>query len=51
MGFIEDDGSGYRGGDYSDDDDDVDEELGSLGAALMEALRGRGGAAREDTEE
>jgi DNA-directed RNA polymerase subunit alpha len=45
MGFIEDDGSGYsRSGDYDDDEGDggVDEELGSLGAALMEALRGRG---------
>jgi DNA-directed RNA polymerase subunit alpha len=45
MGFIEDDGRDYSGaGEPYDDEDDegVDEELGSLGAALMEALRGRG---------
>jgi len=45
MNFIEDDGRDYSssGDDYEGDDEgDVDEELGSLGAALMEALRGRG---------
>src|SRR6266508_1524081 len=46
MGFIEDDGSEYGGAGAEpygpDDDGSTDEELGSLGAALMEALRGRG---------
>lgn len=55
MGFIDDDGpySNLAGDGFAaDDDDDAEaEELGSLGAALMEALRGRGGAARDDTEE
>jgi DNA-directed RNA polymerase subunit alpha len=51
MGFIEDDGRDYSssGEDYDEEDGGVDEELGSLGAALMEALRGRG--VRGETEE
>jgi DNA-directed RNA polymerase subunit alpha len=52
MNFIAEDDSRYglgtAAGDY-DDEDEPDEELGSLGAALMEALRGRG-AAREENE-
>jgi DNA-directed RNA polymerase subunit alpha len=53
MGFIEDDGRDYSASadQYDDEDEeDVDEELGSLGAALMEALRGRG-TARTGEEE
>jgi len=52
LGFIEDDGRDYSGGNYDDDDEGaaVDEELGSLGAALMEALRGRGGARAGEEE-
>jgi DNA-directed RNA polymerase subunit alpha len=53
MGFIEDDGSEYGAGaePYGPDDDGgTDEELGSLGAALMEALRGRG-TMRENEDE
>jgi DNA-directed RNA polymerase subunit alpha len=55
MGFIEDDGS-YGGAHATppygpDDEGDADEELGSLGAALMEALRGRGIARDSDDEE
>jgi DNA-directed RNA polymerase subunit alpha len=56
MGFIEEDGGPYSSlasDGYADDEADTDDELGSLGAALMEALRGRGGraAGEEGSEE
>lgn len=51
LGFLEPSDLTSGGGDYSDfaagDDEETEEEFGSLGAALMEALRGssgRGGA-------
>lgn len=59
LSFIDPDGpysaSGSRASgaavDADDEGDDVDDELGSLGAALMEALRGRGGRAETPEEE